>query len=765
MSVSSSYPQLPIVVQYLLLGDAVTTHPYQTQSQLPIVSGSRIDRNTMSERSLHRQLFKPPSNMRRFGVDQFGANFSPQPATVQRTGYLPPPRALYSHIQIVPKVESSSQKENYHSPQETFSKPSYTEEAQARMAVVEAIGPSQPVPTATLANKTSGTTFAQKARAAELNAALARRAAKENAENAETPVDPPMTSTSLGALKLNKPRNNGKNWKKLNLDEIPETPETTQPENHLASTTRNNSLSGSDLNRQFVFPNLTQSPHPGYQQVQQVLPNTDSQSGAIPFYTQNYQALSAIPQSQFTNTLLAPDASQNSEQFGRQMMHFNQMNQMAAQRNAQYLHSPAPTRPAEYQSATTQSPEQIRRHSTTTADDPFVDMPRNALRHNFPSTERHSHQSFNTPSDSGFKAPSAVSGSTNFDRKFSAERQQPRTIQPPPGLSTHGAYFSAASGGQHMLPSRPSAPAPDIYQRDPKPYTSFARSTQDISKNKELLQHLQQVVDVPKAESNTSVSNRTVLYDAVARDISETSGVQAPVGSRTGSDILRTSEPLPWKNRPVDIYNMAPSASTATQFNGHEQGLAATSRNGGFQGNPFLRQSLIPKKQTVQERLDETEAWWRGDGGRQEAVRAYLERVAEEHRQQKMGRDYESIKKELERQASFRDEWPETCPNTPVPEASTAGGDIVRDLLIPVLANLQSYVNEPPSYFNKFSKVPAWAIDNGPDGNKSFFGEDWGKPPTRVGRDPRYRPTFHEGRYTVFEPNDGGRVNGRGWQA
>ncbi|KAL9581711.1 MAG: hypothetical protein Q9212_003731 [Teloschistes hypoglaucus] len=721
----------------------------------------------MSERSLHRQLFKPPSNMRRFGVDQFRTNFSPQPTTQQRTGYLPPPRAPYSHIQIVPKVESSRLKENDndYSPQVTFSKPSYTEEAQARTAAVEARGPLQPVPTATLANKTSGTTFAQKARAAELNAALARRAAKE--ENAVIPLDLPMTSTSLGALKLTKPRTNGKNWKKLNLDEIPETPETAQPENHVASTTRSSTLSGSDLNRQFVFPTQSQSPHPGYQQVQQhVLSNIDFQTGAIPsYYTQDYQARSATPQSQFTNTRLAPDAFEDSEQFGRQMMRVNQMNQMAAQRNAQYLHSAAPTRPAEYQSATTQSPEQIHRHSTTTADDPFVDMPPAAFRHNFPSTERHSRQSFNTSLDSGFKAPSAVNRSTNLDRKFSAERQQPRTIQPPPGLSTRAAYLSAASGGQHMLPPRPSAPAPSIHQRDPKPYTSFARNPQDISKNEELLQHLQQVVDVPKADTNTSVSNRTVLYDAAARDISETSGVQAPARSRNDSDILRTSEPLPWKNRPVDIYNMAPSASTATHFHGHEQALVATSGKGAFEGNPFLQQSLIPEKQSVQERLDETEAWWRRDGRGQEAARAYLEKVEEEHRQQKVGRDYESIKKELERQANFRDDWPETSPNTLVPETSTAGGDVVQDLLIPVLANLQSYVNEPASYFNKFSKAPAWAIDNGPDGNKSFFGEDWGKPPTRVGRDPRYRPTFHEGRYTVFEPNDGGRVNGRGWQA
>ncbi|KAI4250371.1 MAG: hypothetical protein LQ352_005352 [Teloschistes flavicans] len=627
------------------------------------------------------------------------------------------------------------------------------------MAATEADGLPQPTPTATLANMTSGTTFAQKARAAELNAALARRAAKENAE---TPIDPPMTSASPGALKLTKPRNNGKQWKKLNLDEIPETtPETTQPETYPTSTTRTSTLSNSDLNRQFVFPNLAQSSHPVYhQQVQHVLPNINLQSGAAPYYAQDYQALATFPQ--FTNPLLAQNAFLNSEHFGQQMMDYSQMNQMAAQRNPQYLPSAAPNQPAEYRPATTHSPEEIRRHSTTTADDPFVDMPQTAFRQKFPGPEHYPHQPLNSSLDSGLKAPIPVSSSTNRERKFFAEHQQPRTIQPPPGLTTRAAYLSAASGGQNMVTNRQSALAPDIYQRDPKPYTSFARNPQDISKNEELLQHLQQVVDVPKAEINTSSSNRTVLYDAVARDISETSGVDAPARSRTGSDILQASEPLPWKNRPVDIYNMAPPASTANYSNGHEQGQATTSRNGGFRGNAHVHQSFIPQEQSIQQRLDETEAWWRHDGRGQEAVRAYLEKVAEDHRQQKRGRDYESIKKELERQASFRDEWSDTSPNTPVPEAFTTG-DITRDLLIPVLANLRSYIDDPaPSYFNKFSKAPAWAIDTGPDGNKSFFGEDWGKPPSRVGRDPRYRPTFHEGRYTVFEPNDG-RVSGRGW--
>ena len=76
------------------------------------------------------------------------------------------------------------------------------------------------------------------------------------------------------------------------------------------------------------------------------------------------------------------------------------------------------------------------------------------------------------------------------------------------------------------------------------------------------------------------------------------------------------------------------------------------------------------------------------------------------------------------------------------------------------LINLQSYVDGTGNddYFGRFARVPEWCIDKSPGGNDSYFG-DWGSPPSRVGRDPRYRPTYHEGRFTVFEEPDrqGGR--------
>ena len=91
---------------------------------------------------------------------------------------------------------------------------------------------------------------------------------------------------------------------------------------------------------------------------------------------------------------------------------------------------------------------------------------------------------------------------------------------------------------------------------------------------------------------------------------------------------------------------------------------------------------------------------------------------------------------------------------TNVPEYQEAG--VVDTLIVPAITNLSTYLVST-DYFGCFGRVPEWCIDQTPNGNSSFFGEDWGAPPPRVGRDPRYRPMLHEGRYTVFE-DLGGRA-------
>lgn len=91
-------------------------------------------------------------------------------------------------------------------------------------------------------------------------------------------------------------------------------------------------------------------------------------------------------------------------------------------------------------------------------------------------------------------------------------------------------------------------------------------------------------------------------------------------------------------------------------------------------------------------------------------------------------------------------------------------------LLVPVFENLASYVEgrveKRRDYFcRSWTTPPDWAIDMSPNGNNSFFDKDWGQPPPRLGRDPRYRPFAGEGRFgglaAGFDPFMGSGLDSR----
>ena len=106
------------------------------------------------------------------------------------------------------------------------------------------------------------------------------------------------------------------------------------------------------------------------------------------------------------------------------------------------------------------------------------------------------------------------------------------------------------------------------------------------------------------------------------------------------------------------------------------------------------------------------------------------------------------------------------------PTAPYTNEELVNELLLPAMANLLSYKTDKTN-LNPFGPPPSWAIDHTPGGNESFFSQQWGQPPQRVGRDPRYRAMQHDGRSSVFEDptgrfpreeftHDRGRGRGRG---
>lgn len=440
----------------------------------------------------------------------------------------------------------------------------------------------------------------------------------------------------------------------------------------------------------------------------------------------------------------------------------SQFNPLTLQQQPHYDNSAAQNLPSQYHAPLRRSPESMLLQHKLTEDDPFMDMPQTAFRLPMHGFDHQSQSVADTALRSINNTTPAVAGAMDYDFKFPQEHDDRRNIPHPPGLPVPSGHTTKPRDDENTSsPHRQPAPTADIHQRDPKPYTSFTRSSDDNSRREKILQDLHQAMDRSKARGDVPSSTRTVLYDPVAQDPNTSAIAHGPAVSLSGDDILTTSEPLPWKDRRVDIYNMVPPGFTGPRFIGGERPVAASAQPAEFGGNAYIR-SLVEQPSWADERQQGTEAWWYHDGRGQEHVRAYLEQVAEQHRIKKSGQDYQSIKKSLERQANFRDDWSDSSHNATIPETANAAEAFDR-LIGPVVANLRSYAEDiGPSYFNTFTKAPAWAIDGSVEGNKSFFGEDWGKPPSRVGRDPRYRPTFHEGRYTVFEPTDG-RVSGRGW--
>ncbi|KAL8817733.1 MAG: hypothetical protein Q9223_003493 [Gallowayella weberi] len=673
-----------------------------------------------SKQCIHQQ----PSSiacceMHRFGYDQVSDNFNPYVSTFQ--GYhRPPPRAPYSHIQIVPKPENSHEKEN-RGQQVTFRKPSYSEEAENSMVSAAPISsmPLPPTPTASLANMASGTTFAAKARAAELNAVRSRRAMKDVNEDDSLAFMPAATS---GSIKLNKPRTRSKGWRPLNLDEIPEA--TTEADHPL------------------YRHQLTDSSKEQDHQPQQQLSH----------YPQNV-ASRPMPHYKPKDVTLSDEDRQRLEAMRQEALQRARM--ALPPENSRLVNPDLPPFASQYNAPLRRSPEQTGQQRKLPEDDPFMDMPQTAFRLPSHIIDHQPASDTDAALRSANTTPPAVAGAMDYEFKFPTEHHECRSIPLPPGLPVPSTYEQTTS-----VTGREPPPTADIHQRDPKPYTSFARSSGngDLSTKEKVLQNLHQVLDRPKAGAEILPSTRTVLYDPIAQATSVSNLTHGHTVSQSGEDILRASDPLPWKDRRVDIYNMEPAGSTPPRFTDGRPPVAQVSE---FGGNAYIR-ALVKQPYPAEERQKETDAWWFHDGRGQEYVRKYLEQVAADHRMIKSMQEYETRKKSLERQANFRDDRLDSSHLSTGPEAARAA-DAFNQLMGPVVANLRSYADDSgQSYFNKFTKAAAWAVDGSMEGNKSFFGEDWGKPPSRVGRDPRYRPTYHEGRYTVFEPTDG-RVSGRGW--
>lgn len=629
---------------------------------------------------------------------------------------------------------------------------------------METYGGQVGAPTASLANLTSGTTFAAKARAAELNAVRARRIATalEVEKESEDEVRP-LQPVAPGAVRFTMPRNRGaKAWKPLNLHELPEhsSEEGSQTSINRPPTAQSLATSSAysgehppaDDKRALIYDKLatshnhndhlpsnsfTQGPFLTHHQYQ--YPPTfqmADQSAANPFSREWDPAMPVFNSSRLPSAM--PSNEGHPHRAGNQF-------------GPQYNPHPSAAQPLASHTGNAYKPTT----KPFSNDDPFVDQPK-VNKQSGPVGQFASKPPGLHPGTAAHKQPAAVKGTMDYAFRF------PQGIPP-----THLPYLNTQTSQALELPltapkvsvptAKPSlsTPSSNTYARDPKPYTSFSASKKEM-----LLQNLEQVVESSKAKGDLPNATRTVLYDPYASDPAGPSKTSYPTAygklSEAEKESLKVSEPIDWQERTASIF----TSPTAHSF---EESQAPQFPPGLSAGNEYIYSLAQPPKPATRS-LADVEAWWNSDTRAQGVHRAAMTEL-----------DNALFRKEPPGHRTTSDSFGSLTS----PASNRTGGSMapigserstkvnnanneLAEMMKQVCVNLESYVvpSDKPQddYFGRFARVPEWCIDKSPSGNDSFFG-DWGVPPSRVGRDPRYRPTFHEGRYTVFE--ELGRGSGR----
>jgi len=643
-------------------------------------------------------------------------------------------------------------------------------------------------------NATSGTMFAAKARAAELNAARARRASKD-LEEGEVSSLPPV---SLGALtKFTKARNKGKAWKPFNLNlgyegatgglsEGPE--ELDESESSSDYEVRGKGKTDEIYRGPAVLRDIVnvKNPHPLRQQLA-----TDASIG----------------------TSQGREFSPESQALSRTGIHFD---------TDEWDPNLPPGPPTEGSVSSISSPARHQQRATTTIHVPqdltlsadtilppgqeaklaslgvLPPVSRDPSKHPIPSVGVRAEAPFKNQqvgNNVHIMDNQRFGGAYQFDANSSRRFHEPMNFDfrfpPQQGLYQYSQYqqlnqyeqqgyfpanpqaqmASYTQEGHAYQPVHGVAPAANVEGNGE--HQPFYGSAPITNKRDILLKSLHDVVESSRARE----SSRTVLYDPVAQSgPSQTQATEVEhtvISSKSEHEVLEDSEPLPgWKTRPVDIHDVLTPVMTNAE-------LAALSKlptydiSPGNSSNGIKARAGFPTGSMTHSLgrlslVQEAEEWWKTDHRGEGELRAYLNRVAEEDKVRKQLKADERAAKLEQQQGSTTDSWSDVSSKTVV-DADPSTGDIANRLLIDVLANFHGYLAGPPEaqrgQFGGFGNVPEWCIDKGLGGSTSFFGEDWGAPPPRVGRDPRYRPMLHEPRYTLYEElerrGNGGDIYGR----
>lgn len=660
------------------------------------------------------------------------------------------------------------------SPQPTFRKPSLALEAEASLMDSAKLVPS--ASTDSLANNTTGTTFAAKARAAELQAARARKQLKENDKQNE----PASSATPHEVMTFTKARSKaGKTWKTLNLHDLPEassedfqnsmyrtSPDLTAPTNSYLSTKGlesgyDNGQGFADVDSKFngtePFPKvnmLTSSqPQTGLSPDTQKLVKSvenydvsqwDPELPAIKSSRAQGSSDSVSPRNRTrtSSTTFAlrplPVLTTSSDQLQKQALYLHrkqesQLSEVHAALNG-HLHNPREAKDihetvesvmamlAQDKSSNRFLPESA---GLGTDEDPFAASPSPMSPPLFAPQQPYSGQEMKYgvvgPAPRKFVPHQypAVKGTTNAIPRLGLQRK----LAPDHSTQQHHDYFP---------PDQNTCQYPRA-SGTKEPQTPY-RKLSVAEKKGILLQQLQTVVDESASSAGYPKSGRTVLHDPFAYKNDDVEAKTPPaLLTNSETDLVIASDPLPWKTRPVNIVRPSP-------FSNDESTPTSDRKLTPIEVRPFRRG--LYRGQRLTANFTDVESWWstdsRIDSLSKKQITDFLGCVRESP---------EGKSAEVPRQRGILSESENS-------DAAIKPGYMQRDvgkhLLVPVLANLQTYLN-PGGYFNKHGRVAEWCIDQGANGQTSFFGEDWGAPPPRVGRDPRYQPVLHEGIRSVYE--------------
>ncbi|MCJ1291057.1 hypothetical protein MMC34_002599 [Xylographa carneopallida] len=706
----------------------------------------------------------------------------------------------FSHIQIVPKASTEHSTTQETSPQPMFRKSSLTYDADAVYASSNNLATGRS--TDSLANNTQGTTFAATARAAELRAARARKQLKENENQGKT-------DSSVGpheVMTFTKSRSKGgKTWKTLNLDDLPEVSDSDSQNNGYPTRQdqTNNLTAGHDGEHEDTrYTTSTDTSHYiSNPKPKDKVALSGTQSGLSPdskklaHSVENYDASQWDPELPSKEKALQPsgthenqhlegpnqrkrtvsiapalypvpvlasssDQIQKAAEYLRQKQE-SQIRELEAELQSQAMHHQAMNQPKAFHAAVDLVSELHHSHSRSqllagsvvadTDDDPFAASP--------PPISPPSINQYRPTTNIPMGLPPVPYNPMGQAPRQFVPHQYPAVKGTTSGIASRPALDRTFTGNSSASQYHGYYP-PGFYGRrqatadmEQAPHTPYRKLSAEEKKGI-LLQQLNAVVDESISSGTLPKSGRTVLHDPFACDQYQkpSSAHTTVMGTSPEMDLIATSDPLPWKDRPVDVVTTPAMANI--EYLGYENQqmtpIGTRPTRGGLPRGLTLQN-------TAKVSIEDAEQWWsddrRIDNVEKQQIEDFIENARAASRRDKVA----DITNRL---SNMSDTWSDNSPSIKTPDA-ISGRAVGDHLLVPVLANLKGYLT-PGDYFNKHGHVPEWCIDQGAGGQTSFFGEDWGAPPPRVGRDPRYQPVLHEGTRSVYE-TFGGRWGSDGY--